>query len=944
MRTQILSIFFIWILSISLTFGQGWEEVFGSGIYSCSKNVYPTSNGYYLIEGSDVNSTTFTLDNYIRMLNASGDLIWERRSPNEGSLTKGILDFGDGTFAHREFIEVTINGMQYRKAQIVKFDQQGKTLWTYTLAPTTEEDTQIEAFFVNELAGITFFDRLQPDFIYISKLDAEGNLIFNTATEVETDAYTISFRPNNYLFPKVTQSDTLISIEVFQTDLDGQLTSTQTYNEVHKGGAGKIISLENGDWILVSPQVNSAQLDQVYINGLDGTVTTDTILNAANPFSVTIDVQLTPDGLIYVNTVIGTESILMIKTDYDGNVLWTKLHDHRIEDVFPQAIAPTLNGGYIVVGEYGTVNISSYAFTTDSLGNIYPNNLTGRVALDTIENCIITPDEVALDHWIITSEKNGTTFITTTDETGGYTLPADTGAYILTVHKPSEYWGTCQNDIVVEFLNTDTFAQIDFPITIETACPVIALSNVIPSIRPCFTRPSYVNYCNYGTVVADSAYIEITYDSLITVVGSSIDYDSLGDQVYRFDLGDLEPLECGSFTVDLFLDCEATVGASYCVEAHAFPDSLCGNPSPDWSGAFIEVSAACESDSVRFRIENSGSGNMLEFSNYIIVEDVILRKRDSVSFESGGFEAVPFPANGSTYAIVAEQVEDAPGFSFPVAFIEGCATNDEDEFSIGFSQQFPLNDANPFLDIDCPVAISSFDPNDKQGFPVGYGDEHIIQPETPIEYLIRFQNTGTDTAFTVIIRDTLDPQLDIATFRPGASSHEYDYSINGEGDLVFNFQNIMLPDSNVNEAASNGFVAYRIRPKASAPLGTVLKNRAAIYFDFNDPIITNETFHTIGDLFVDVMVGIIQHPTRSNISIVVRPNPFNGRAEIDIQNHSADSYFLQIFDLNGKLVRQQQCTESPITIYKDNLTSGLYFYRLSAEDGFLNTGKLIVHQ
>ena len=35
------------------------------------------------------------------------------------------------------------------------------------------------------------------------------------------------------------------------------------------------------------------------------------------------------------------------------------------------------------------------------------------------------------------------------------------------------------------------------------------------------------------------------------------------------------------------------------------------------------------------------------------------------------------------------------------------------------------------------------------------------------DYKIRFQNTGTDTAFVVIIRDTIDAGLDLTTPRTG---------------------------------------------------------------------------------------------------------------------------------------------------------------------------------
>ena len=56
----------------------------------------------------------------------------------------------------------------------------------------------------------------------------------------------------------------------------------------------------------------------------------------------------------------------------------------------------------------------------------------------------------------------------------------------------------------------------------------------------------------------------------------------------------------------------------------------------------------------------------------------------------------------------------------------------------------------------------------------------------------------------------------------------------------------MLPDSNINEVASNGFFKYTVRQLPDLPIGTTFENSASIYFDFNDPVKTNTTFHSIG--------------------------------------------------------------------------------------------------
>src|SRR4030095_2424669 len=108
-----------------------------------------------------------------------------------------------------------------------------------------------------------------------------------------------------------------------------------------------------------------------------------------------------------------------------------------------------------------------------------------------------------------------------------------------------------------------------------------------------------------------------------------------------------------------------------------------------------------------------------------------------------------------------------------------------------------------------------------------------------LTYTIRFQNTGTDTAFTVVLRDTLDADLDWASMQIVAASHALTrIQVDTAGEATFRFSRILLPDSNVNEPASHGFVKYRIAPVDGAPDWTTITNSASIYFDLNAPVVT----------------------------------------------------------------------------------------------------------
>jgi uncharacterized repeat protein (TIGR01451 family) len=133
----------------------------------------------------------------------------------------------------------------------------------------------------------------------------------------------------------------------------------------------------------------------------------------------------------------------------------------------------------------------------------------------------------------------------------------------------------------------------------------------------------------------------------------------------------------------------------------------------------------------------------------------------------------------------------------------------------------------------------SFDPNDKAENRGGSITRQQVVAGEYINYFIRFQNTGSDTAFNIVVKDTLDNKLDWNSFQMITSSHPYTLQIDDQNKLIWNFYNIKLPDSNVNEPASHGYIAYRIKADNSLNIGASFLNRASIYFDFNLPVHTN---------------------------------------------------------------------------------------------------------
>lgn len=145
-----------------------------------------------------------------------------------------------------------------------------------------------------------------------------------------------------------------------------------------------------------------------------------------------------------------------------------------------------------------------------------------------------------------------------------------------------------------------------------------------------------------------------------------------------------------------------------------------------------------------------------------------------------------------------------------------------------------------------PIVVCAYDPNDKYAEDDGYTEEHFILAEDEIEYRIRFQNTGNFPATNVNIKDTLDiSRLDLETFYPVFGSHSFMTCVQPDGAVEFVFDNIMLPDSAMDEPGSQGYVVYRIKSLEGIEPGEVINNTAHIFFDLNPAVVTNTTWHTI---------------------------------------------------------------------------------------------------
>lgn len=158
---------------------------------------------------------------------------------------------------------------------------------------------------------------------------------------------------------------------------------------------------------------------------------------------------------------------------------------------------------------------------------------------------------------------------------------------------------------------------------------------------------------------------------------------------------------------------------------------------------------------------------------------------------------------------------------------------------------------NTVIRID--TSKSGFDPNDIAVSPEGY-----VLPCAQLQYTVRFENDGNDTAHNIYVLDTLSPGLDPSSLEiVSASSAMYTSIIrNGAQNIVkFDFPHIMLPDSS-HHGHCMGMFVYRIKAKNALSDGTQITGRAGIYFDDNPVVMTNNAITTIGVNPIDGPVSV----------------------------------------------------------------------------------------
>jgi uncharacterized delta-60 repeat protein/uncharacterized repeat protein (TIGR01451 family) len=671
---------------------------------------------------------------------------------------------------------------------------------------------------------------------------------------------------------------------------------------------------------------------------------------------------LQADGKIVIGgdfyTFDGISKNYIVRLNVDGSldnsfVIGTGIKDFNTAKVTVNSLALQNDGKIIVGGKFCSFNGVAYNCILRLQGNPdYSNTIRGSIFSDDNKDCLFQASEKPLNSAVVKVIPGP--YYVGTDVLGHYRVKVDSGSTTYTLTQSNKFINTnllinqcaVSHNVSLSGSTKDTCC-FDFSDSLR-ACAFLNINVQNDEMIRCYKRRIFINYCNYGDTAALGSKVKVIFPSYVIPLSAIPMWTIKQDSVLIFDLGSIYANSCGKIIITDSISCDPSIrGLTQCIKAVISPASVCVSENPAWDRSSMEVKGACLNGIINFTITNVGSGNMIDSLQYRVYVNDTLIFSGNYKLISGGIFNVSYPAQGQTIRLEADQSPYYPVKSRPRVTIENCGVTVPQVRDLMITA--PQDDLEEEVSITCNTIRDSYDPNDKKAIPQGIGSTNKISPGEEIEYTIRFQNTGTATAFNVKVVDTLDVNLDISTFAQGSSSHPYTLNVSGKGQAVLslNFYNINLPDSTTNKLASNGLVSFRITVPLNTMTGTQIKNKAYIFFDYNSPIITNETMHTVdATVYSDlsrgsaVQVGqtIVSGVNRKyNEYVKIYPNPTAGIITMEMPE-SGTNMEMKVYSVIGVLHKSVTLNKSLIQqVNLESLNQGMYIYEIW-QDGMRKAG------
>lgn len=573
-----------------------------------------------------------------------------------------------------------------------------------------------------------------------------------------------------------------------------------------------------------------------------------------------------------------------------------------------------------VVGSIAKNALYAFKLSSSPMGKGFIGGKVERIPspVQAGQGCTPTGARVPVAGSVVTAGNQ----VALTDANGNYAVAVDTGRLTVAQSLP--------NDFLMR--QVCPLAQAGRPVHISRQlqtvlgqdfinesydCPRMTLNFSPGRMRLCSRNTAWVSYRNEGTAPQPDARLRLYLPGEMHVISSEHPFAREADGSYTFPLGLILPNQGGAFTIVDSISCLVPdTNLRVCYTARIEPMSPCGQITGSqisWDGAWVDaradyISSGPRAGQVRYRVVNRGQAMTDSVPLKIVTQNYYPAYSQKIKLAAG--DSMLFYVGGGTTTMSQLFVGQTAGCPLGTGGSMGFA-------GIGQTPTFlSLQDGwfGRQTASQCFPIRFAFDPNEKVVYP-----EKQAEPGERLDYTIHFENYGNDTAFAVVVLDTLDANLDVTKFAFEGSSHPCTVTLTGTDTqpvLNFSFLPIALTAKKQDSVASKGFVKFALSLKPGVARGTFVPNRASIYFDRNPAVVT--PYATIQVRTEDRVTA--QTPV-SSPTLLVAPNPSQGSFRVVVPQGSYGRQ-LAIRDVAGRLIRTVSIQGNTAEV--SGLAAGMY--------------------
>lgn len=840
-----------------------WQKTFGGSDYDNARSFAPTSDGGFVVAGSTRSADGDVTNNH------GGDDCWVVK-----------LDPGGDPQWQR-----TLGGSSSEYASsIVPTSDGGYVLAAYT--PSTDGDV------TNSHGGGEY---------WVVKLDPGGSLQWQRTLGGSSSEYPSALAPT---------SDGGYVVAGYTYSTDGDVTNN------HGNSDYWVVKLDTSGNLQWQRTLGGSDYDQAY-----------SIVPASDGGYVVAGYTFSTDG--DVTNYHGTGDVWVVKLDPGGNLQWQKTLGGSDTD-YNSAIAPTTDGGYVVSGYTRSTdgdvtnshgNSDAWVVKLDPIGNLQWQRTLGGSGFESASSIAPTSDggyAVAgyttstdgdvtnnrgnEDYWVVKLDPSGNlqwqrTLGGSADDMARSIVTTSNGGYVVSGSVLS------RNGDVTNHHGNDDYWVVKLTPDFNTISGQV------------FADLNSNGIYDAGDVPLPNHAVHSIDNAAVTWTNASAQYD-------------LVVLDSGNVSVEpSTLPYYTAVPATQTAYFNGFQqtDSL-NDLALQPTGVFNDLTVSI-APATAFR-PGLPAQYVIQYRNVgttALVPSVVLHNDLQLLFDSASVAPTSVASDAIAWELpVLGPLEQG---SLVAYFTVGQGAVLGSTISSTVTIDPLADDATAFDNAATwyVVVTGSFDPNDKAVNRNFIAPDELISPPD-LEYIIRFQNTGTDTAFSIRIEDHLSAKLQRNSLEVLGSSHPLQIAYSAYNDLItYQFTNILLPDSNTNGTASHGYVHYRIKPLSTLQLGDSILNQASIFFDLNTPVVTN-TVRTM----IETSTAIAPVPRSDFISLY--PNPAHGSVWVSSPK-AVRNATLTLSDALGRELLSATMNGTSQTLVVGDLPRGLYVVTLSSPEG-----------